>query len=466
MQLMNLPSQRLVYVGSIDDKVVAYQKIANPEQQLLHTLFFSALLGHPLVLNDGYLLHSAWGRRQLTDENSAVRQMNRQGHLLLAARSNKPYSEWIGEQGERTESYRKLRAACGQQELEKLDEAWKSCVATPWPVLNQQETMLKLLRLNARELLSEEIASEKLTRHWGLFEKHLARESVRTAWENAMLEEQAGFDKREQRLLMGVANEAYHASFACGLSAANGEAQVGVASLGHRVLGGKGAYREQEGRSLSALLASERFERSREVLTSLATVYVMRQESDLFGGMRMAGFIREYSALKVAYRESLKRLMATEEPKQEDVDAFENALTQYREAIQQAFGVKERQAVALLFNLIDKGHEVFDQRREQVDIAVKLLGTVGENMPIATMEWTRAIGNLWQYSSPLIEAGLPAITSTYMTLRLRSAESVELFPLKQQSAPTQDRRAYELALDEGFVRDTNDGIAEFVPAAS
>ena len=464
MQLMNLPSQKLVYVGSIDDKVVEYQKVANPEQQLLQTLFFSALLGDPLVLNDGYLLHSAWGRRQLTDENSAVRQMNRQGHLLLAARSSKPYSEWIKDQAEGTESYRKLQAACGSSELEKLDEAWKSCVATPWPSLNQQETMLKLLRLHARELLQEEIAVEKLTRHWGLFEQHMARESVRTAWEHAMLEKQLNFDEREQRLLMEVANEAYHASFACGLSAANSEAQVGVASRGLRMLGVKGAYRQQESRSLSALLESERFERSRQVLSSLTTVNVMRQERALFGGLRMAEFIRDHSAAKAKYRESLQQLLASEQPTQENLDALEDALKQYREVIQDAFGIKkEKQAVVQLLDLVDKGHAMFEKRCEQVDLTVKLLGSVGEHMPGHVMDWTQAAGTLWEYGQPLIKAGLPAITSTYMTFKLRNTQPVELLSLRGQR---QERNAYELDLDEDFVRDTNDGIAEFVAVAS
>jgi hypothetical protein len=444
-----LSHKKLMYLGSIDDKVVQYQKIVDPERQLLHTLFFSVLLGDPLVLNDGYLLHTAWGRRQLTDSRSPVRQLNRAKHLVLVVRSKEPYSRWIGEQAERTESYRRLLGQFKPGELESLDAAWEECLLTSWPSLDMQATMLNLLETSEHEVLGRKISGKKLREHRSRFEARRAKnETVRSAWEGALLEVQT-LVERERSLLMEFANEAYHASFACGFAGGNGGTEVGIAGYGSRRLHSLGAYRQEDGESLSSLLHSERFRKSRDSLQAVATVYVTKRESDLYKGSRLVEFLNGANEAKATYRASLEQLLRSKRPTNERLQALEHGLGVYGDAIRNCFGVRENPAVLRVIELMRTADEWMERNRGYLAVASKLVGMAAQKADEHIDE------DYVDEGVELLREGPRVVTNIYSATRLGKLRPLSLLPRQRQ------RSAYELSLDPGFVRESTRGIPAF-----
>ncbi len=444
---------KLMYLGSIDDKVVQYQSIADPERQLLRTLFFSVVLGDPLVLNDGYLLHSAWGRRQLTDPDSMVRRLNKQQHLILVARSSKPYSEWIPEQAERTASYRELLKTCQPEEIGRLDEAWASCVGTTWPGIDLQVTMRRLLEQGVGELLGAEVAPAALAAHRKNFTRRLdARETVRSAWEAAMLET-PGISAREQSVLMEFASEAYHASFACGFAGSYEGLTVGIAGFGKRRFHQRDAYQQEDGEILSELLDSDAFQQAKETLRSLATVYVANRERDLFDGAQLANFLLEAEEAKAAYRARLKDLMRFEAPTGERIQALESALETYRDKLQTCFGLRRNPALVQLLNIVQATGEHVQGNRKRIEFVSALIGAVAQHVPVPGADWVGAVRDYQDMGLNMFEA-LPAVTSVYETLQQRREHPISLLP-------EHGHGAYELALSPAFVERALDGVPTF-----
>jgi hypothetical protein len=452
----NVRNQKLMYLGSIDDKVVEYQKIRNPEKQLLHTLFFSAVLGDPLVLNDGYLLHSKWGRAQLMHADSAVRQLNQQHHLLLVARSSEPYSVWIPEQAERTQSYRDLMKRLEPGEIELLDEAWSQCVGRPWPTLNLQSTMHGLLRSHAHALLEREIAPVKLEEHHELFEGRIAGgETVRAAWEAAMLEMGDRLSRDDRFSLMEFVNEAYHASFACGFAAAGEGVEVGIAGYGRRRLQDRGAYQQADGQSFSALQESEEFQDSVDALNAMATVHVTSREDELFAGSKLVEFLKNESGPKATYREGLQRVLRSEQPAHERIQAMEHILLQYRKTLEDYFPYAHNpDALLRLVDFADKGARLMARYRPTLDLAGKLLGMAAPHLPPPAVDLARVVSGYWGDGQDFIEGGLPLATNVYISLQSRNMQTLHLLPHLS-------RAASELSLDPAFVSNATDGIPTF-----
>jgi hypothetical protein len=458
MQIAEVANQKLDYLGSIDDKVVQYQQLKHPEQQLLRSLFFSTILGDPVVLNDGYLLHSRWGRQQLIDPNSAVRQLNKQSHLLLLARSSEPYSVWIQEQATKTTSYRSLLSQLRPDELEMLDEAWGSCIGTSWPTLNLQTTMLNMLNSASAEVLKSEISPAKLHQHRRLFDARIDKgETVRAAWEAAMLEITA-FSDHEQSIMMEFANEAYHASFACGFAGGGQGVDVGIAGYGRQRLSQRNAYQEEDGESLAALLRSEKFRKSQTSLRDLATVYVTRNEKDLFSGDKLIGFLAKAAPEKAAYRSSLQALLRAEAPTQELIDSLEGTLFDYRKVLYDDFGVKDNPAILQVLDLARLTVNKLSEHKDALAVTSNLIGLAASQLPMPVDHLAKVLGNYGEDTLNIIDLGVPVVTNLYQTLQRRRRQEVSLLPQL-------DKSAYALALDPDFVRDATHGVPSFSPSA-
>lgn len=477
MRLINLQDQRLMYLGTIDDKVVQYQNIKKPEQELLRALFFSAILGDPLVLNDGYLLHHAWGRKQLTDPNSPVRQLNKGQHLLLAARSDTCYSEWISAQAEKTRAYRELLGHMEPGELELLDAAWSECVGTSWPTLDLQATMRRMLRSGARAALEHTVPAAKLAEHDRRFEIHLGNgQTVRSAWEDALLEMDT-LGELERSDMMEFANEVYHASFACGFAGSSERAEVGIAGFGERRLHHQSAYAQESGVSLDALLESEHYRRAEETLRSLAVVYVSNQESDLFSGSRLADFVANAGKAKTAYRNSLQALLRSEEASAEKIEALEHSLEIYGEALRECFGGRkglwENRAVVQVIDLMTKAGAALNNGSRQMEIAGQLCGFVSQHGPAPVRDWATAVQNGISLHD-LVQAGLPVASNVYYSLQQRRLQRLDLLGSATSSSghcsssgtEPVGKGAYQLSLSSSFVAQATEDIPSFASAGS
>jgi hypothetical protein len=455
--------KKLKYLGSIDDKVVQYQSIKDPRHQFLYSLFFSVISGDPLVLNDGYLLHSDWGRNQLLDPQSALRQLNKKEHLLLVMRSSKPYSEWIPEQAERTESYRLLLRQLKAGELEGLDEAWKECVSQPWPALNLQVALLNLLKASADESLEGEIAKIKLEEHWKRFETRLERETVRSAWEGALLE-MGTLDKRERSLMMEFASEAYHASFACGFAAGNDDTEVGIAGYGQRRLHSQRAYRQENGDALSSFLQTKKSLKTWARLEKSATVYVTRKESDLFNGPRLADFLSSAGEAKGAYRASLEQLLGSEASEHESVEALEHTLDRYRDVILGCFGLRRSRAELAelkLMDLADNLQEFIEKHPVQWALASNLANVVASSLVPGS--WGAALEGV-KDGMDITEKVLPPVLSLHTLVEANRLQDLHLLPQQRRGAlESHQKHGYELSLDRIFVRRSTEGVPVFTP---
>src|SRR5260370_23421733 len=228
--------KRLVYLGAIDDKVVQYKSLSNAAQHLNGVLFFSTILGDPLVLNDGYLLHSDWGWNLLTDPDSPVRQLNTAEHLIVASRSEEPYSEWVRKQAPKTKTYASVVETHSREDFQKLDAAQSAMKAISWTEVDVQVGLSTLLGAPTRSLVKAEVPSEILKVFEGRFGNCVAegRGTVRDCWENELIkmEEEKILNSTHKNILMEVANEAYHVNFAAGVCPMHMACVVAVSGYG------------------------------------------------------------------------------------------------------------------------------------------------------------------------------------------------------------------------------------------
>lgn len=455
--------QRLSYLGSVDDKVLEYEGIKDPERQLLQTLFFSALLGDPLILNDGYLLHSEWGRDQLATPTSAVRQLNASGHLFLASRSKSKPSEWVSEQAKRTHSYTKLNP----HQLELVDEAVAQANTVAWPRLNLQELMLKLLREHAEELLEREVPAGALKDQLTRFEDHLKHGTVRASWEAALLA--GGRSEHEKAIMMQLANEVYSTSFACGFAGENLE--VSINGFGRRRLQNKDAYRQEEGEGLAAAVSSLD-SKSLSTLRSLSTIYVSNREATLCEGSRLAEFLSANRVAKEQYRRSVQNFLRQDLPAHERTQGLEQALSDYREALLTSFRFEEPKAVLRLLNLASIVPESLDKYADKLTVASDLIGMLADQTPAdSPVRIANSLISYIEQGTALIRIGLPAVRHVYMSTELKlKTQPLDLLPVETarpsrrwfaRHAKHDAPGSYGLALSSRFVKQAVDGIPHF-----
>lgn len=337
-------NRRLVYLGAIDDKVVEYKSLSNPARQLNRLLFFSTVLGDALVLNDGYLLHSGWGREQLIDSDSPVRQLNEAEHLIFAARSAEPYSQWVKAQAKRTKSYDQLVKGLDQESFDGLDGVQPAIKSIPWPQLDFGVGLSVLLGTLTQAVEEAEVPSVTLRTVEERFGDRLARtgSTARDSWETVLkeMEEEQLLNLAQKNILMEVANEAYHVNFATGLSTVNGGAGVGVSGCGKWRFDRLGAYYQDGPQQMEELLASDDVEKYYGRILKAATVRIPKNDSDLYKGGRLAQFIRDGAGAKEQYRKALREFEESEKPIKERVEAFETALQEYAKTIDGAFGAR------------------------------------------------------------------------------------------------------------------------------
>lgn len=343
MQRIDVKNRRLVYLGAIDDKVVQYKVLSSPAQQLNRLLFFSTILGDPLVLNDGYLLHSGWGRDMLIDSDSPVRQLNAAEHVVLASRSEEPYSQWVSKQAKKTTDYQKLHKTLSKEYFEKLDAAQSTMKAISWPPVDLQVGLNKLLGARTQALVAADVprdALKTLEEHFG--DCVAQGGTVRDCWEKVLIamEAQQKLDSTHKNILMEVANEAYHVNFAAGLATMNGGAGVGVSGYGRWRFDRLEAYCLDEPQQIGELLASDDLEKYYDRIFKAATVRIPKKDGDLYGGGKFAQFIRDGASAKEKCRKALREFVESGQPINQRVEAFETALQEYARTIDDAFGIK------------------------------------------------------------------------------------------------------------------------------
>jgi hypothetical protein len=339
-----------------------------------------------------------------------------------------------------------------------LDEAWGSCIGTSWPTLNLQTTMLNMLNSASAEVLKSEISPAKLHQHRRLFDARIDKgETVRAAWEAAMLEITA-FSDHEQSIMMEFANEAYHASFACGFAGGGKGVDVGIAGYGRQRLSQRNAYQEEDGESLAALLRSEKFRKSQTSLRDLATVYVTRNEKDLFSGDKLIGFLAKAAPEKAAYRSSLQALLRAEAPTQELIDSLEGTLFDYRKVLYDDFGVKDNPAILQVLDLARLTVNKLSEHKDALAVTSNLIGLAASQLPMPVDHLAKVLGNYGEDTLNIIDLGVPVVTNLYQTLQRRRRQEVSLLPQL-------DKSTYALALDPDFVRDATHGVPSFSPSA-
>ena len=134
------------YLGTIDDMVVKYPwRFKVTEKSLNHSLAIHLLDGHPILINDGYLVQHPLGRAALLDKESLLWELIKVGFVNVMARGARRYGlaemplrmskegiksyQWIIDDQVPGVSWKDLRAS-----LELLDDTLrKSNHLRDWP---------------------------------------------------------------------------------------------------------------------------------------------------------------------------------------------------------------------------------------------------------------------------------------------------------------------------------------------
>ena len=225
----------LTYLGSFDDRSVAYSRNNTLNINSLNDILFAELLfstNSQIVINDGYLIHSPILIEALTKkppkgkslkdfhyEQSPLFSMLRNGRVMVLGRENSFMGAVERMLREDNESYNKIKERKDwQKTIDILDRDLKNCFMD-WPTKNTSYGFIKLMQqlfekgpeklgLKIKSHLFEEIALE--------FTKKVDENpnSPRDKWEKIV--KQHSDYKNE---LMAIANRAYHYNFGMCLKA-------------------------------------------------------------------------------------------------------------------------------------------------------------------------------------------------------------------------------------------------------
>jgi hypothetical protein len=236
------------YVGLLDDKVNQYEDAHRITLEKLNEYLLKAVLfGHPLLINDGYLLLHEAGRKALTDEDASPLLhllRNSEGFVSIATRNGGRLDDLPGKAAEQgIGDYPELiRSEFWKKTLRQRLESLSSSSAISWTHWPNKNTDLGFMRLF--EEVGEASGALGIPRlrddEWRSFCANVRRRfkeeqpiGARTAFENSVKECFPARDLRQQ--LMRLGNEIYHYNQAALLS--TDEKPVGVFSIHSRRLG-------------------------------------------------------------------------------------------------------------------------------------------------------------------------------------------------------------------------------------
>ena len=226
----------LTYTGLVDDFAQKYgDACIRTLDDLNNHLIAAVLTGHPLLINDGYIImHPAIRDAVLNPKSSPLLKLAAAGYVKILTRNGgdlETLADHMADQGIKSaqefgaqDYYRKRYLPALRAWMDDLRKGPPLDYLRPWPEINTTPVFHKIAAAAYRSIRSSLSAAklredlEALRRFIGMYES--GEHQRRTDWENAavFLRDGGKLSERLFRELMHAGNEAYQYAWGCALA--------------------------------------------------------------------------------------------------------------------------------------------------------------------------------------------------------------------------------------------------------